>query len=85
MSVFQIVVRRKPTGGLFFFGVPLFAVWLLLLPFGILLLPFIIVASLIADVNPFALIAALCRTLMSLKGTHVEFEDRRRTYVLRIA
>jgi hypothetical protein len=85
MSVFQIMVRRKPTGGQFFFGVPLFAVWLCLLPLAILAFPLIAIVSLVEGINPFTLAAALCRTLASLKGTHVEFEDEQRTFVLRVA
>ncbi len=36
MSLVEIVVRRKPSGGQFVFGMPLFVVWLFLVPVGIL-------------------------------------------------
>ncbi|MBZ5611170.1 MAG: hypothetical protein LAP38_23150 [Acidobacteriia bacterium] len=85
MSVFQIEVRKKRSGGGFFFGIPLFAVWLFLVPLGILCLPFILIASVAGAINPFPAMSALCRILTSLKGTHIELDDDRRTLVLRIA
>jgi hypothetical protein len=85
MSIFHIKVRRKPTGGSFVFGIPMFAVWLCLLPVGILAFPLIVIVSLVQGIDPFCLISAVWRTLASLKGTHVEFEDDRRAFELRVA
>jgi len=85
MSVFEIMVRKKQTGGLSFVGIPMFAVWALLLPIGVLLLPVMLVVSLVARINPFRAFITFCRFFAALKGTHVEVEDDRRAFVLHIA
>jgi hypothetical protein len=68
-----------------FVGIPLFVVWALLLPIGLLLTPVMLVVCLVARINPFRAFIAFWRVLAALKGTHVEVEDDRRTFVLRIA
>ncbi len=85
MSMFYVVVRRKQSGGQFLFGAPLFLVWLVLAPIGILVLPAILLVSLLSGINPFPAFAAFCRMFASLKGTHVEVEDDARTFELRVA
>jgi len=85
MSVFQIMIRKKPAGGTTYFGFPLFIVWLLLLPLGLVLLPFVLIACLAAQINPLRAFAAFWRIFAALRGTHVEIEDDFRTFVLHIA
>ena len=51
---------------------PLFLVWLLLLPFALLLSPFLVLAVLLLGKNPLAVLAALVGLLSGLTGTLVE-------------
>ena len=55
--------------------VPLFLVWLLLLPFVLVLLPVYFVVCAVMDIAPFATLGAFFALLGSLNGTHVEVES----------
>ena len=55
--------------------VPLFLIWLLLLPFVLVLLPVFFVVCAVMDVNPFATLGAFLAVLGSLGGTHVEVDS----------
>ena len=50
VAVVSIPDRRSHT---FRLWIPLFLVWLLVLPFGLLLLPVVIIGGLVCQVNPF--------------------------------
>jgi hypothetical protein len=63
--------RRRLT----LYGIPLFLVWLLILPFAILALPLVFIGCLALKVNPFRMILGVWNVLTSLRGTHVEFAD----------
>ena len=52
--------------------VPLFLIWVLLLPIGLILLPFYFVACVVAEVNPWRLMTTSWRVLTALPGTLVE-------------
>ena len=54
---------------------PLFLVWLLLVVLGVLLSPLIIVACVIARMNPFTTVWRLCRVFAALAGTHIEIQS----------
>lgn len=64
--------------------IPLFLVWVLLLPVALLMLPFFVVACLIARVNPFLMLSAFWRIMTSLKGTEVEVDDGHRAVLVHI-
>ena len=53
---------------------PLFLVWLLLAVLGVLLSPLIIIACLIARMNPFTTVWRLCRVFAALAGTVIEVQ-----------
>jgi hypothetical protein len=55
--------------------VPLFLIWLLLLPFVLVLLPVFFVICVVMDTNPFAVLGAFLAVLGSLNGTHVEVDS----------
>ena len=55
--------------------VPLFQVWLLLLPFLLVLLPVYFVVCAVIDVHPFKTLGAFFAVLGSLNGTHVEVDS----------
>jgi hypothetical protein len=69
-------IRRKyPRTSHFRLWIPLFLIWLLLAPVALLLLPLLCIACLLANLNPFRVIADLGRVIGALKGTHVEAGD----------
>ncbi len=55
--------------------VPLFLVWLLLLPFLLVLLPVYFVVCAVIDIHPFKTLGAFVAVLGSLNGMHVEVES----------
>jgi hypothetical protein len=63
---------------------PLFLVWLLLVVLGVLLSPLIIVACLIARMNPFTTVWRLCRVFAALAGTHIEVRSPEAVVLVRV-
>jgi hypothetical protein len=55
--------------------VPLFLVWLLLLPFAVVLLPLYFVMCAVMDIAPFRTIGALFGVLGAMGGTHIEVDS----------
>ena len=66
------------------FWVPLFLVWILALPFALLLSPVVAVSLLAARVNPVAAITAFWRLLSAARGTHIEAHDGSRPVLIHI-
>jgi hypothetical protein len=58
----------------FRFWIPLFLVWLMILPRALLLSPLIFIACLACGMNPFRGFAAMWQLLCSLSHTECEFE-----------
>ena len=54
--------------------VPLFLLWLLLLPFALVLLPVVFVLCLFVDVDPFHALSLALSCIAALSGTHVEVD-----------
>ena len=71
-----VVSLRNQESRTFRLWIPLFLVWLLLLPVAILMSPFIFVACLFCRVNPFRSLAVLWQILTALADTNVEVEHR---------
>ena len=63
---------------------PLFLVWLLLLPLAILLLAIFVIGCIIARMNPWRVFVAGWQLLTGLRGTHIEFEQEQNKVLLRI-
>ena len=55
--------------------VPVFLIWILLLPFVLVLLPVFFVVCVAVDVNPLQALGAVLGVLGSLNGTHVEVDS----------
>ena len=72
-----IAFRARPHGTRWWLPIPLFLVWLLLLPLVLVLLPFAILALLALDLRPFRAIADFWRLLASLAGTQIAMDDGR--------
>jgi hypothetical protein len=54
--------------------IPLFLMWLLLLPFALIVLPVLFVVCIVVDVDPFPALSAIWRVLCGLSGTNVEVD-----------
>ena len=54
--------------------VPLFLLWILLLPFAVVLLPALFIVCAVADLDPFGAVSAVMSILAGLSGTHVEVD-----------
>ncbi|MFZ0805630.1 MAG: hypothetical protein WAN03_05590 [Candidatus Sulfotelmatobacter sp.] len=71
-----VVSLRNQESRTFRLWIPLFLVWLLLLPLAVLLSPFIFIACLACRVNPFHGVAVLWQILNALTQTQFDFEHR---------
>jgi hypothetical protein len=71
-----VVSLRNQESRTFRFWIPLVLIWLLLLPLGILLSPFIFIACLFCQVNPLRGVALVWQILNALSDTELEVEHR---------
>lgn len=62
------------------FWLPLFLVWLLLMPLFVLVLPFAAIACVVFRINPFHALGLLFAVLAAFSGTEVAVQ-RRRTFI----
>jgi uncharacterized membrane protein len=69
-----VVSLRNQESRTFRLWIPLFLVWLLLLPLAVLLSPFIFIACLFCRVNPFRGVAVLWQIVGALNDTQLEVE-----------
>lgn len=63
---------RRADGRMFRLGLPLFLLWLLLLPFALLLAPIALVACLLSRINPLSACAGLWNVASASRGTHID-------------
>ena len=68
-----LYIRHRPRG--LPIWIPLFLVWLFLLPFVVLVSPLVFIACVAVGVNPFRAFAVLWRIISNLKGTDVQVQD----------
>ena len=71
-----VVSLRNQQSRTFRLWIPLILMWLLLLPLGILLSPFIFLGFLVCRVNPFRGVAVFWQILTALADTRLEVEHR---------
>jgi len=71
-----VVSLSRENSRTFRFWIPLFLVWLLLLPLVVVLSPFLFIACLVCRVNPFRGVAVLWQILNALTHTEVGVEHR---------
>jgi uncharacterized membrane protein len=71
-----VVSLRNQKSRTFRLWIPLFLVWLLLLPLAVLLSPFVFIACLACRVNPFRGVAVTWQILNALADTNVQVEQR---------
>lgn len=70
-----IRVRNEHCRGRQRWIIPFWLVGLLLMPVGLVLLPFIMLACAIVRINPFPIMHAFWQIFVSLKGTIVDVDD----------
>ena len=71
-----VVSLRDQDSCTFRLWIPLFLIWLLLLPLAILLSPFVFIACLFCRVNPFRGVAVMWQILNALTDANIEVEHR---------
>ncbi len=71
-----VVSPRNQESRTFRLWIPLFLMWMVLVPLGILLSPFVFIGFLVCRVNPFRGIAAIWQILIALADTRLEVEHR---------
>jgi uncharacterized membrane protein len=71
-----VVSLRDQESRTFRLWIPLFLVWLLLLPLVVLLSPVVFIACLACRVNPFRGIAVMWQIVWALNDTQLEVEHR---------
>jgi len=71
-----VVSLRNQESRTFRLWIPLFLIWLIVLPVAILLSPFIFLACLICRVNPLQGVAVMWQILTALTDTELEIEHR---------
>ena len=71
-----VVSLRNQESRTFRFWIPLFLVWLVLLPLVVLLSPVIFIACLASRVNPFRGVAVMWQIVGALNDTQLEVEHR---------
>lgn len=79
-----ISVNHWPRSRSFRLWIPLFLLWLLLLPLAVLAFPVLLIVCLIAGVNPFEVIATFWNILSGLRDTHIEVDNREALVLIRI-
>jgi hypothetical protein len=73
VALVSVPDRRSHT---FRLWIPLFLVWLLVLPLSLLLLPAVLIGGLVCRVNPFRALSVVWQILTALKDTNVEVARR---------
>jgi hypothetical protein len=75
LPLIAVVRIRTFEGRALNFWVPLFLIWLLLVPFLIVLLPVFVIVCLAVGVDPLNAIATFWRVFAGFAGTHVEVDS----------
>ncbi|MGP0019844.1 MAG: hypothetical protein ACLPHP_14825 [Candidatus Sulfotelmatobacter sp.] len=71
-----VVSLRNQESRTFRLWIPLVLIWLLLLPLGVLLSPFIFIACLVCRVNPLRGVAVMWQIMTALTDTELDVEHR---------
>jgi uncharacterized membrane protein len=71
-----VVSLRNQQSRTFRLWIPLFLIWLLLLPLAVLISPFVFLASLFCRVNPVRGVAVMWQIMNALTDTNIDVENR---------
>ncbi len=84
MPLFAVLKVRKATSRGLRLWIPLFLVWLLLLPLVLLLSPLFFMACSLGRLNPFRALSVAWQVLGALSGTHIELASSGTSIGIRI-
>jgi hypothetical protein len=84
IPMFAVIRFAKGPGRKPHIWVPLFLIWLILAPLVIVLLPLAFVACLAFRINPFRACAVIWACLSATRGTHIEVNTRKASFLIHI-
>ena len=79
-----VALRTRPQGRVWWIPLPLFLLWLILLPALIVVVPAIFVVSLIMHINPYRALSISWQLLAGLRGLHVQVEEKHTAVLIRL-
>ena len=82
-AAYAVATPEKPRRG-HRIWIPIILVWLLLLPFVLLLAPLVFVAFLVMGVNPFRAVGVYWQIFNALRGVRIVVEDPQAPISIRI-
>ena len=71
-----LALRTQPQGRVWWIPLPLFLLWLILLPTLIVVVPAIFVVSLIVGINPWRALSISWQLLAGLRGLRVQVDEK---------
>ena len=71
-----LALRTQPEGRTWWIPLPLFLIWLILLPALIIVVPAIFIVSLIVRIDPFRALSTSWQILAGLRGLRVQVEEK---------
>ncbi|MEK7355072.1 MAG: hypothetical protein AAB250_01385 [Bdellovibrionota bacterium] len=75
IPIFVRLGFRKKNGSVSRWWLPLFLVWILLLPIVVVIAPFALIVCLICAVNPLRAVAVFWELFVALRGTQIQVQD----------
>jgi uncharacterized membrane protein len=84
IPLFSTIRIRNKQGRAFQLWVPLFLLWLLLLPCVVLLSPLIFLVCLAGQVNLLRAVSVVWQILAGLTNTHIEVDDPNNSVMIRV-
>ena len=78
-----LALRTQPQGRVWWIPLPLFLLWLILLPALIVVVPAIFVVSLIMHINPYRALSISWQLLAGLRGLRVQVEEKHTAVLIR--
>jgi hypothetical protein len=79
-----LALRTHPQGRVWWIPLPLFLLWLILLPALILVVPAIFVVSEITGIDPFRALSTSWQLLAGLRGLHVQVEEKHTAVMIKL-
>ena len=79
-----VAIRTKPRPSRrFWIPLPLFLMWLLLLPLILILLPFVFITCWVIGVDPLRALSASWELLCGVRNSHIEVDHRQASLLIR--
>lgn len=71
-----VALRTRPAGRRWWIPLPLFLLWLVLLPLAVVCLPALVIVSLVLEINPWRAMTISWQLLAGLRNLRVQVEER---------